>query len=443
MFLLAFLVVGARVVEVSLFASTDAPRRLRTTDAQASHLARNVIADRNGVVLATSLPTVNLYADPRGIENPETVAKQVVKALPDLPYAEVLTKLSSDKSFVYLKRNLTPNQEYAVNRLGVPGLSFERGERRIYPHGSLAAHIIGMSDIDNHGVAGIEKTFDSRLRTGTEPLRLSLDIRVQHVVREELAKQIAEFQAIGGTGLVMDTRTSEMIAMVSLPDFNPNQPVSDINTMFNRSTLGVYEMGSTFKLFTAAAALDLGVSKVESRYDATNPIQISHFTIKDYHAQRRWLTVPEILIHSSNIGAAKMALEVGTRNTRAYLGKLGLLSPASIELPEVASPLVPNPWHEISTMTISFGHGMAVTPVQMINAVGTIVNGGTFRPATVLRRDDGHLPAGEKVISAETSRRIRWMMRLVVEDGTGAKADVPGYLVGGKTGTAEKNVHGH
>ncbi|MBF0561543.1 MAG: penicillin-binding protein 2 [Alphaproteobacteria bacterium] len=443
MFMLAFSIISARLVEVSIFKSSEALRHARSTEAAPLHVGRGDIVDRNGVVLATSLPTVNLYAEPQDIQDPAEVAKRVVSALPDLPYAEVEAKLASERSFVYLKRNLTPNQEYSINHLGIPGLSFEKGERRVYPHGPLAAHIVGMTDIDHHGVAGIEKKFDARLRSSSAPLALSIDIRIQNAMREELAKSIEDFQALGGTGLVMDVHTGELVAMVSLPDFNPNGTLTDQNAMFDRATLGVYEMGSTFKLFTAAAALDLGVANVESRYDATNPIQIANFSIRDYHALKRWLTVPEILIHSSNIGAAKMGLDVGTKNLREYLGKFGLLSPASLELPEVASPLVPNPWREINTMTVAFGHGMAVTPVQMITGVSAIVNGGTFRPATVLKREESAIPAGERVISAETAKKIRWMMRLVVEDGTGAKAEAPGYLVGGKTGTAEKNVSGH
>lgn len=441
-FLLAFAVIAGRLVEISAFNVADTPRHARSAPTGVK-LERADIVDRNGIMLATSLPTVNLYADPREIENPADAARKLTKALPELNQADLAHRLGSERTFVYLKRNLTPNVQYEVNRLGIPGLYFERGERRVYPHNVMAAHVIGMTDIDNHGVAGIEKAFDEKLRTSQEPLRLSIDMRVQHIVREELVKSVEEFKALGATGIVMDARTGELVAMASVPDFNPNNPGGDADGMFNRSTLGVYEMGSTFKLFTAAAAFDAGVTRLEDRYDATNPIQVANFTIKDYHPQKRWLSVSEIMVHSSNIGAAKMAMDVGTKGQRAFLGKIGLLTPATIELPEVGSPLIPSPWREINTMTISYGHGLAVTPLQMATAVSALVNGGIFRTATLVKREGGTPIPGDKVISPETSNKMRYLMRLVVEDGTGSKAEVPGYFVGGKTGTAEKNVNGH
>ncbi|MEO5373254.1 MAG: penicillin-binding protein 2 [Alphaproteobacteria bacterium] len=441
-FLLAFVVIAGRLVEISALKVDDTPRHARQAGMETVKMERGDIVDRSGIVLATSLPTVNLYADPREINDAADAAKKLAAVLPELNQADLTHRLDSERTFVYLKRNLTPNLQYEVNRLGIPGLYFERGERRVYPHGTMAAHVIGMTDVDNHGVAGLEKSFDEMLRANREPLRLSIDMRVQHIVREELARSVEEFHALGATGIVMDARTGELVAMVSLPDFNPNSPGADPDGMFNRSTLGVYEMGSTFKLFTAAAALDLGVARLEDRYDATNPIQIANFTIKDYHAQKRWLTVPEIMVHSSNIGAAKMAMDVGTKSMKGFLGKLGLLTPPNVELSEVGAPLVPTPWREISTMTISYGHGLAVTPLQMATAVSALVNGGTLHPATLVRRDAGSPVPGEKVLSPETSRKMRHLMRLVVEEGTGSKAEVPGYFVGGKTGTAEKNMNG-
>lgn len=445
MFVLIFGVISARLVAVTARdAAEPAIRHARQTAAPPSlRMGRSDIIDRNGVVLATSLPTVNLYADPRDVQDPAQSAAKLAAVLPELNRADLAEKLGSDKVFVYLRRNLTPNQQYEVNRLGLPGIRFEKGERRVYPHGALTAHILGMADVDNHGLAGLEKSFDERLRTSEEPLRLSLDMRVQHIVREELGKTVEEFHALGATGLLLDVRTGELVAMTSLPDFNPNNPGSpDGEALFNRATLGVYEMGSTFKLFTAAAAIDAGATRLEDRYDATNPIKIANFTIRDYHAQKRWLSVPEIIVHSSNIGAAKMALDVGTKGLKSFMGKVGLLSTPHVELPEVGGPLVPSPWREISTMTVSYGHGVAVTPVQVVNAVSALVNGGTFRQATLVRREPGNPIPGERALSAETSRKMRWLMRLVVEEGTGSKAEAPGYFVGGKTGTAEKSRNG-
>lgn len=447
LFLLAFTVIAGRLVEITSFSGVEAAPR---SGAVAARAGRGDILDRNGVVLATSLPTVNLYADAREIPDAKGVTNKLAGVLTDIDKTDFLQKLGSERSFIYLKRNLTPNQQYEVNRLGIPGLYFERGERRVYPHGNLAAHAIGMTDIDGHGVSGLEKSFDEHLSASDKPLRLSIDMRVQHILREELTSTIEEFDAIGATGIVMDVTTGELIATASLPDFNPNNPPSPGNASarepdatFNRATLGVYEMGSTFKLFTAAAALDAGITTLERRYDATNPIQIARFSITDYHAQKRWLSVPEILIHSSNIGAARMAVDLGTTGFKGFLNKLGMFDRPAIELSETGMPLAPQPWRDISTMTVSYGHGLAVTPMHMATAVGALVNGGVLHKATLLKHEGDQPASGKKVLSAETSRKMRGLMRQVVSEGTGSKADVPGYFVGGKTGTAEKNVNGH
>jgi cell division protein FtsI (penicillin-binding protein 3) len=256
-------------------------------------------------------------------------------------------------------------------------------------------------------------------------------------VRDELARQIAAFDAIGGTGVVLDVETGETIAMVSLPDFDPNVAGQvDPDTRFNRATLGVYEMGSTFKIFNTAMALDLGTASMRSGYDATHPIKISRFTINDFHGKKRWLTVPEIFKYSSNIGSVKMALDVGTERQRAFLTRLGMLRETAVELPERGLPLAPNPWRPINTMTIAFGHGLSISPLHLASGVATVVNGGIRQPVTLLRADTPS--PGERVISESTSDSMRRLMRLVVQDGTGSKADALGYIVGGKTGTAEK-----
>ncbi len=438
-FAAAFTVVAGRATQLAL-AETGQHAPTAQSDAAAveAPVSRAEIVDRNGVVLATSLPTASLYADTRQVPDPRESARRLATALPDADPALLAEKLASGRSFVWLHRNLTPHQQYEINRLGIPGLSFRRAERRVYPQGPLAAHVLGMTDIDGHGIAGVEGFFDDRLRTTHAPLALSIDIRVQSMLRDGLARAMAEFGGIGAAGLVLDARDGELLALVSLPDFDPNAPSdSPVDSLFNRVTKGVYEMGSTFKLFTAAMALDSGTVNMASGYDASEPIRVARFTIRDFHGENRWLSVPEIIVHSSNIGAAKMALDVGTRTQREYLGRLGLLAKASLELPEIGSPLVPDRWRDINTMTISFGHGIAVTPLQVAVGVAALVNDGATRPATLLRTDRAP-DAGRRVVSERTSRQIRDLMRLVVEHGTGRNAAVPGYLVGGKTGTAEK-----
>lgn len=438
-FLLAFSVIAARMVDVTILRDGGVPRA-QPAHAADSEVGRADIIDRNGVLLATSLPTDSLYAHPHEIQDPAAAARAIAGVLPELAVDDIQAKLASDRAFLYIKRNLTPKQVYDVNALGIPGLYFEKDSKRVYPEGALAAHAVGFTDLDGKGIAGIEKSFDKELESRREPLRLSLDIRVQTVLRDELLKTKEEFNAVGATGMVMDVRTGELLGMVSLPDFDPNTMAGATpDTMFNRASLGVYEMGSTFKLFDAAAAIDAGVATEASSYDTTHPIHVARFEIYDYHPMNRWLTVPEILIYSSNIGAAKMALDLGTDRQKDYLGRFGLLRPASVEVPEVGAPLVPDPWREINTMTIAYGHGMAVTPVQMMQGVGAIVNGGTVHPATLLAHTAGEPIPGTQAIKPETSRVMRDMMRMIVTKGTGEKADVPGYEVAGKTGTAEKN----
>jgi cell division protein FtsI (penicillin-binding protein 3) len=442
MFLLAFLVIGGRLVDVTMIRGGSGAFEHRARTAEGVTLRADIV-DRNGVLLATSLPTVSLFARPKDIADKDATAAKIAAVLPDLNEAEIAAKLKSDRAFVYLRRNLTPHQEYAINALGVPGLSFEKGEKRIYPQGDLTAQIVGFADIDNKGIAGVEKSFDLELASAPDPLRLSVDVRVQTILRNELAHSMADFHAIGATGMVMDVKTGELVAMVSLPDFNPNDLTGVTpDALFNRATLGVYEMGSTFKLFNTAAALDYGTATTESSFDAAHPIKIARYEITDYHPENRWLTVPEILIYSSNIGSARMALDLGTDKQRAFLSRMGMLTPAALELPERGAPLVPNPWREINTMTIAFGHGLAVTPLHMMTGVSALVNGGEFHPATLLCHNDGDPVESRRVIKASTSEALRQMMRMVVTKGTGGKADVAGYDVAGKTGTAEKNGAG-
>jgi cell division protein FtsI (penicillin-binding protein 3) len=464
-FALSFCVVAGRLVELSSAAGGTASAAVQRASWD---VARADIVDRNGILMATSLPTASLYADPKDVLDAHDTIEKLLRVFPDLPAETLLARLQQESRFVWIRRNLTPREQHKVNQLGLPGLNFIEEERRVYPQGPVAAHILGFADIDGKGLAGIERTLDQRLNEG-QTARLSIDMRVQNILRQELLTAIKEFHAIGAAGLVLDVRTGELLAMVSLPDFNPNNPgLASDDSRFNRVTQGVYEMGSTFKLFTAAMALDSGTTTLNGGYDASKPIRIARHTIRDYRAKNRWLSVPEILVHSSNIGAAEMALDVGSELQRFYLQELGLLEPAAIELPEVGVPLVPSPaqWRDVHTMTIGFGHGISVSPLQLASGVAAVVNMGVFRRPTVLRREgpgeahpggsgadengadengadeEGADENGRRVISAETSRTMCALMRLIVLSGTGRNADVPGLRIGGKTGTAEKIVGG-
>ena len=314
----AFLVVGARLFDIVVLNENEDLRRAAARDiVRPDIMARADIVDRNGILLATSLPTASLFANPHKVSDPASAATRIVEVLPDLSEEVVAARLSADKGFVWLRRNLTPTQQFEINRLGIPGLDFEEEERRVYPHGRLAGHIIGFTNVDNAGLAGIEQSMDAAISGAKEPLKLSIDIRVQQIVRQELAAQIEKFKAIGGGGIVLDVRTGEVISMVSLPDFDPNAPAqAPDETRFNRITLGVYELGSVFKIFNHAIALETGAASMSKSYDATKPIKISRFRISDYHPENRWLTVPEIFKLSSNIGSAKMALDIGSERQR-------------------------------------------------------------------------------------------------------------------------------
>ena len=439
-----YLAVAVRLADATVFSRT-APRAAAppvAAIAQDPPVSRASITDRNGVLLAVSLPTVALYANPRQIADPAETAHALAGALPGIDPALLTERLSGDRSFVYIRRHLGPREQEAVRTLGIPGLYFERAERRVYPQGRAAVHVLGGTDVDGRGIAGVEKFFDQRLREEPgEPLRLSIDVRVQHVLREALAASIARFEAIGGAAVVMDVRTGEVLGMVSLPDYLPAEiGTASTDQRFNRITVGVYEPGSTFKLITTGMALDLGTTRVWGGYDASRPITHGRFTISDFRGKNRWLTVPEIFTYSSNIGTARMALEVGVARHRAFIERLGLTARPGIELAEVAAPLYPrgNAWREINTLTISYGHGISVSPLAVAMATAAMVNGGILHRPTLLAREPGTEARGVRVIRPETSDTLRRLMRLAVTEGTGKGAEVPGYFVGGKTGTAQK-----
>jgi len=448
MFGLAFGTVGLRLVDVMVLNRGAEPGAGRAVTAGAPQASRADILDRNGVLLATSLTTASLFADPKLVIDAEEAARKLVATLPELDYRTVLAELTSDKRFVWLKRNLTPRQQFEVNRLGLPGVSFQKEERRIYPQGNLAAHLVGFTGVDNNGLMGMEQSFDKRLKENPQPLQLSVDVRIQHILRKEIMATMEEFSAIGGAGIVQDVKTGEILGFVSLPDFDPHIP-GDMpdDTRFNRASLGVFEMGSTMKILNTAMALDSGHVKMTDSFDATRPIRVGRFSISDYHPENRWMNVPEIFRESSNIGSVKMAQVVGPQGQREFMQRIGFLKPAQIEIPEVGWPLIPNPWKEVNLMTVSFGHGISISPVQLTNSVSAVVNGGIMHPATLLKREKGEEVPGTRVVSAKTSEEIRKLMRLVVTDGTAKQAfmekaalagEVPSYMVGGKTGTAEK-----
>jgi cell division protein FtsI (penicillin-binding protein 3) len=425
------------------------PRRIAAMSrpssvAAASAVLRGTVTDRNGEILAVSLPVNALFANPREIENPGAVADRLRRILPQLDRERLVARLSGERQFSYIARALTPREMQAVNNLGVPGLYFEEAERRYFPQGRTAVHVIGGTDVDGQGVAGIERFYDERLRSELRgrPLQLSVDVRVQLAMRDAVQRAITEFNGIGGAGIVMDVQTGEVIAMVSLPDYDANDVTSATNDQrFNRVTVGVYEPGSTFKLFTAAAALDLGVVQPWNGFDASRPIRYGRFTISDYRGRGRWLALPEILASSSNIASAHMAMAIGPARHREFLVRMGMASRLRLEIPESALPIVPTVagWRDINTMTIGFGHGISPTPMHIVNGVSALVNGGIWRQPTLMLHPPGDAQReGTRVISERTSDIMRRLMRLVVTDGSGRSADVPGYFVGGKTGTAQK-----
>src|ERR1700723_2001544 len=363
--------------------------------------------------------------------------------------------MSSRRGFLWLKRDIPPDQQREIYRQGLPGIGFLNENKRDYPNGPEVSHLLGHVNIDNQGIAGIEKWLDTqglaalhmaglatdRLQT---PVQLAVDLRVQHALRDELVKARDKFHAIAAAGLVLNVRTGEIVAMVSEPDYDPNIPHNPRDPgLINRLTTGVYEMGSTFKAFTVAMALDSGKATLKSTFDAHNPLHYGKFEIHDFEPMQRALTVPEIFTYSSNIGAARIAMAVGIEGHKAFLRKMGQLDRLRTELPESAEPIVPKRWGELNTVTISFGHGLSVAPLQSVMGVAALLNGGYLIPPPSLKRSEADgMALAKRVVKPETSAAIRYLMRLNAEKGTATKADVKGFYVGGKTGTAEKVING-
>ncbi|HEY0901779.1 MAG TPA: penicillin-binding protein 2 [Micavibrio sp.] len=454
-FALLYFTVAARVVDLTILQG-ELPRLAGTTaersnePEQKKSVVRADILDRNGVLLATSLETASLYADPALISDPVRAATALSKAVPGITYGDALEKLQRKSRFVWLKRNLTPEEQSRILEMGEPGLKFQTEFTRIYPQGELTAHMVGYASVDGQGLSGVERSFDDLLGKGGKPLALTLDVRLQHILRRETKAAISEFTAKGGAGIIMDVVTGEILAATSLPDFDPQNPAAATpQQMFNNITLGVYEPGSTMKIFSTAALLEFKKPNLGMTFETTKPLKVGRFTIRDYHPEPHPLNIPEIFMHSSNIGSALMGQMVGTPALKNFYSDLGLLSPVNVEIDEKGKPLVPHPWRDISTLTASFGHGISVTPLQIVAASSSIVRGGTVVKPTIIL--DEALAHGAKrlasesevrVVSPQTSHRMRQLMRLVVTEGTAKFANVPGYNVGGKTGTAEKTVAG-
>ncbi len=417
---------------------------LRAVAPPSEHVSsRAPITDRNGEMLAMSLPVTALTANPRVLHDVPSIADRLRTVMPQLDRERLIERLSGDRGFVYIARALTPREQQGVINLGIAGLDFEEAERRYYPQGRAAVHVLGNVDVDGKGISGVERSFDERLRTqSNQPLRLSLDVRVQLALRDAVSQAISDFSGIGGAGVVMDINTAEVLGMVSLPDYDAGD-ISDATAdqRFNRATVGVYEPGSTFKLLTAAAALEYGTANVwTSRFDASRPIRYGRFTITDYKGKNRWLSFPEVLAYSSNLGAAHIAETFGPQRQREFLRSAGMLARQSIELPETALPLVPpaSGWRDINMYTISYGHGISVTPMHVVTGISALANGGILRQPTLLAQPSGVQREGTRIVSERTSDIVRRLMRLVVTDGSAKFAEVPGYFLGGKTGTAQK-----
>ena len=417
--------------------------------------SRPDIVDRNGQVLATDIKSASLFAEPRRIVDADEAVELLASVLPSLDYEQTYKKLKSGSGFAWLKREITPKQQNEILQLGLPGIGFRPEKRRFYPGGPTASHILGLVNVDNQGIAGMEKYIDGQgladLRaTGMvaaselEPVRLSIDLRVQHIVRDELAAAMDRYHAIAAGAVVLNAKTGEIFAMASVPDFDPNNPFNaNDKDRLNRMSAGVYEMGSTFKSFTTAMVLDADKATLDSRYDASRPISFGRFTIRDFHGKGRVLTVPEVFIYSSNIASAKMAESVGVAGHREFIKRLGLLDRMVTELPEVASPTEPKEWKQLNSITIAFGHGMATTPLQTAVAAAALMNGGTLIPPTFLPRSEAEAQqVGHRVVQPHTVNDMRYLYRLNSEKGSGRRAEVPGYRVGGKTGTAEKVING-
>ena len=432
-------VVGARILDLTMPQYQVAAISQAIAAVDTGEQKRPMITDRKGNILAIDIATASLYGDPAKIADIDQVASALAAVLPVEQHRLRARLDNPDRRFAWLSRYLTPQQQAQVHDLGLPGIGFRREYRRVYPHGELFSHVLGYANIDNQGLAGFEKFLDQNNppTVADNSVALSLDLQAQHVLRDELMAAMQEFRARGAAACLMDVHTGEIVALVSLPDFDPNHPMkSPPRARFNQATLGVYEPGSVFKSFTTAMALEANGLRPEDVFDVRAPLRIAGFSIKDFHPAERPLNIAEILTHSSNIGAAQLALQVHEEAHREFWQRLGLLQAAQLEIPEIGAPLLPKKWGDIERATIAFGYSVSVSPLQLASATASLVNGGYRVAPTLLRRSE---PAPQtRILSEETSFAMRGMLRQVVRVGTGRKADVEGYPVLGKTGTAEK-----
>jgi cell division protein FtsI (penicillin-binding protein 3) len=449
-----FLTLSGRALYLAM--GSEEPVGLRRATADATSAARPDIIDRNGEVLATDVRSVSVFAEPRKILDKDEAVELLTAVLPDLNAKDLRDRFERRRGFVWVKREITPRQQAEVHRLGIPGVGFVPENKRVYPNGTAAAHVLGFANIDNIGIAGIEKYIDQKglidptgagLNASTRdlaPVQLSIDLRVQHALRDELTIGMAKFKAKAAAGSIIDVNTGEVVATVSLPDFDPSNQADALDpNRINRINVGVFEMGSTFKALTVAMALDSGRFNVNSTFDARSALRYGRHTINDFHAKNRIMTVPEVFIYSSNIGTARMALQLGVEHHRNFLRRAGQLDRLRTELPESAEPIVPGRWGELNTMTIAFGPGLAVAPLQAAMATAALMNGGNLIPPTFIKRSEEQARAvATRLVKPETSEAMRYVMRLNAERGSAGKAAVPGFYVGGKTGTAEKVVNG-
>ncbi|MGV2431842.1 MAG UNVERIFIED_CONTAM: penicillin-binding protein 2 [Rickettsiaceae bacterium] len=418
-----------------------------STGSDSKHFAklknyRRDIVDRNDVPLAINLSGSSLFANPSKIIDPNESAEALVRLFPNLNKQKLLEDFTSTKTFVWIKRDLTEKNKEDINSLGIPGLYFEDEERRIYTYGNLFSHLIGYVGRDNDGLAGLEKSYDSFLTDPKEKgsLKLTIDQRVQAIANEEIEAAMSHFRAIAGYVIIADVRSGEIIACISKPDFNPHFPTkSTEDQLFNRFGLGTYELGSALKVLNVAIALESKKVALNDVYDITS-MKVANFNVKDYHKGHGWHSVPNIFLHSSNVGMAQMMLEVGQKDYQRYLEKLGLFEKLSIEIPERGNPIYPRNehWADITMTTMSYGYAISMTPLHFVNAVIPIVNGGLMYPLHFVKKTEPVI--GTKVLEEETSHNMQKLLRLVVDKGTGRKAEVKGYLIGGKTGTAEREL---
>ncbi|TPN81612.1 penicillin-binding protein 2 [Mesorhizobium sp. CU2] len=416
--------------------------------------SRPDIVDRNGEVLATDIKTASLFAEPRRIVDADEAIEKLSTVLPEIDYEQTYRKLKSGAGFVWLQRQLTPKQQSDIMALGVPGLGFRTEKRRFYPSGETSSYIVGLTNIDNQGISGMEKYVDEQglsdlqasglaVAKDLKPVRLSIDLRVQHVVRDEIAAGLERYRALGAGGVVLNIKTGEVIAMASVPDFDPNNPYNaQEKDRLNRMSAGLYEMGSTFKSFTSAMALDSGKATMNSRFDASHPIRVGHQAIHDFHGKNRVLSLPEVFLYSSNIGSAREAELVGIEGHREFLHRLGILDRMQTELPEVARPTEPKVWKQVNSFTIAFGHGVSTTPLQAAVGCAALMQGYLIQPTFLVRSEQDAMAVAKRVVSDKTVEGMRYLYTLNAEKGSARNARAPGYRVGGKTGTAEKVING-